>query len=85
MMIESKAKPTPVPLRTVGAYEIYHLQGVYTGIRNLTVTLGARNLFDKDPPYTNAGGQTSFQAGYDPLYVDPRGRFLYARLGYKFF
>ncbi|HVG05115.1 MAG TPA: TonB-dependent receptor [Burkholderiaceae bacterium] len=77
--------PDPVPLRKVGAYEIYNLQGVYTGIRNLTVTLGARNLFDKDPPYTNAGGQTSFQAGYDPLYADPRGRFLYARLGYKFF
>lgn len=70
--------------RKVGAYEIYHLHGVYTGLRNLTLTLGVRNLFDKDPPYTNAGGQTSFQAGYDPLYVDPRGRFLYARVSYKF-
>jgi iron complex outermembrane receptor protein len=79
------AAPNPVPLRRVGAYEIYHLQGVYTGFRNLTLTLGARNLFDKDPPYTNAGGQTSFQAGYDPLYVDPRGRFIYGRIAYKFF
>jgi iron complex outermembrane receptor protein len=38
-----------------------------------------------DPPYSNAGGQTSFQSGYDPTYGDPRGRFLYARATYKFF
>ncbi len=76
--------PTFKP-REVGSYELYHLQGVYTGIKNLTFTLGVRNLFDKDPPYTNAGGQTSFQSGYDPVYADPRGRFMYVRAGYKFF
>ena len=57
----------------------------YNGYRNLTLTLGVRNLFDKDPPYTNAGGQTSFQGGYDPVYADPRGRFMYARANPKFF
>ena len=70
--------------RKVGAYEIYHLQGAYTGFKNLTLTPGARNIFDEDPPYKNAGGQTSFQARYDPLYVDPRGRFIYGRVEYKF-
>jgi iron complex outermembrane recepter protein len=80
---EDPTDPAFVP-RRVGSYEIYHLQGAYTGVRNLTLTLGARNIFDKDPPYTNAGGQTSFQAGYDPLYVDPRGRFIYGRIEYRF-
>ena len=80
---EDPTDPAFVP-RKVGSYEIYHLQGVYNGFKNLTLTLGARNIFDKDPPYTNAGGQTSFQAGYDPLYADPRGRFFYGRVTYKF-
>ena len=43
-----------------------------------------RNIFDRDPPYTNAGGQTSFQAGYEPLYADPRGRFVYVTANYAF-
>ncbi len=63
----------------------YDLQTVYSGIKNLTLTLGVRNLFDEDPPYTNAGGQVYFQAGYDPGYADPRGRFFYGRVNYKFF
>ncbi|MFN0183971.1 MAG: TonB-dependent receptor [Aquabacterium sp.] len=55
-----------------------------SGIRNLRLTLGIRNLFDRDPPYTNSGGQVSFQAGYDPQYADPRGRFVYAGVRYTF-
>lgn len=71
--------------RVVGSYTVYGLQTAYQGIKNLTVTFGVRNLFDTDPPYTNAGGQTSFQAGYDPTYADPRGRFFYGKVAYKFF
>jgi iron complex outermembrane receptor protein len=70
--------------RRVGAYLTYDVQGSYTGIKNLALTLGVRNLFDRDPPYTNAGGKTSFQVGYDPLYADPRGRFVYGRIAYAF-
>jgi iron complex outermembrane receptor protein len=70
--------------RKVSAYDIYGLQTSYSGVKGLTLTVGVRNLFDTDPPYTNAGGQTSFQAGYDPTYADPRGRFFYGRIQYKF-
>ncbi len=70
--------------RRVNAYDIYGVATTYTGVKNLSITLGIRNLFDTDPPYTNAGGQTSFQAGYDPTYADPRGRFFYGRIQYKF-
>ncbi|HSW08505.1 TonB-dependent receptor [Aquabacterium sp.] len=68
----------------VGSYQTFDLQLAYTGVRNLRMMLGVRNLLDKDPPYTNSGGQVSFQAGYDPQYADPRGRFVYAGLRYSF-
>jgi iron complex outermembrane receptor protein len=70
----------------VGDYMVFHLSGSYQGLldKNLRVTLGIRNLFDEDPPYTNAGGQNWFQSGYDPGYADPRGRTFYANLTYKF-
>lgn len=73
------------PPRRVGAYELYDIQARYSGFKNLELRAGIRNIFDKDPPYSNAGGQTSFQGGYDPVYADPRGRFFYAGLTYKFF
>jgi iron complex outermembrane receptor protein len=76
--------PTLFIPRRVSAYEIYGLQTAWSGVKGLTITLGIRNLFDTPPPYTNAGGQTSFQAGYDPTYADPRGRFYYGRIQYKF-
>jgi len=70
--------------RRVGSYLTYDVQGAYSAANHLTLTLGVRNLFDRDPPYTNSGGQTSIQSGYDPFYSDPRGRFVYARASYAF-
>jgi iron complex outermembrane receptor protein len=80
---EDTDTPTFTP-RRVGAYEIFDLQGTYSGIKDVQLTLGVKNLLDKDPPYTNNGGQASFQAGYDPTYADPRGRFVYLTATYKF-
>jgi iron complex outermembrane receptor protein len=68
--------------RVVSSYETYDAQVVFKGIRNVRLTLGAKNLFDRDPPYTNAGGQ--FAAGYDITYADVRGRFVYASAGITF-
>jgi iron complex outermembrane receptor protein len=43
------------------------------------IAVGAKNVFDRDPPFSN---QRSFvQVGYDPYYADPRGRYWYATLG----
>ena len=50
----------------------------------LALTVGIKNLFNQDPPYTNSGGQVSFQSGYDPQYADPRGRFIYLTATYTF-
>jgi iron complex outermembrane receptor protein len=74
-----------IPPRDVKAYVTYDLQASYIGIKNLTITGGVRNIFDEDPPYSNAGGQVYFQGGYDPGYSDPRGRFFYAKATYKFY
>ncbi|HUP09190.1 MAG TPA: TonB-dependent receptor [Caldimonas sp.] len=72
------------PPRKVGVYETYDAQVQYLGVKNLKMTAGMKNIFNRAPPYTNAGGQTSFQAGYDPTYADPRGRFVYGSLTYSF-
>ena len=68
--------------RNVRDYVTYDLQGRYSYLKSWRFTLGIKNLFNEDPPYTNAGGQTSFQSGYDPQYGDPRGRFIYGRVTY---
>lgn len=68
--------------RTVGTYETWDLQGRYLGIKNWQFTLGAKNITDRDPPYTNEGGQ--FAAGYDITYADVRGRFVYGQMKYSF-
>jgi len=82
--IEQPVDPAVFIPRKVNAYDIYGVQTAWSGIKGFTITLGVRNLFDAPPPYTNAGGQTSFQGGYDPSYGDPRGRFFYGRIQYKF-
>lgn len=62
---------------------LHDAQVAYTGIKNLKVALGARNLFDKDPPlFIPTSNQ--FQAGYDITQYDPRGRVVYLSGSYKF-
>jgi iron complex outermembrane receptor protein len=71
--------------RTVGAYQTTDFQVAYTGVKNLRAAIGMNNVFNTIPPYTNAGGQNFFQAGYDSGYADPRGRFIHGTVSYKFF
>jgi iron complex outermembrane recepter protein len=68
--------------RRVGAYELYDLQGRWTGWKNLSVKLGVRNIFDRAPPVSNQAA--TFQAGYDPSYGDPRGRMYYGTVQVSF-
>jgi iron complex outermembrane receptor protein len=56
---------------------------LYKGVKNLSVGFGVRNLFDKEPPiFVPVSNQ--FQSGFDIHQYDPRGRFVYLNLGYKF-
>ena len=68
--------------RMVGTYDVWNLQGTYSGVKNVMLTLGIKNLFDRAPPFSN---QTDFmQTGYNPHYGDPRGRMFYASLTFAF-
>ena len=68
----------------VSSQSIFDLVASFNGIKNLKLALGVRNLADKNPPlFINNGSQ--FQAGYDIYQYDPRGRFVYGTVTYKFF
>ncbi|RQP22455.1 TonB-dependent receptor plug domain-containing protein [Piscinibacter terrae] len=62
----------------------WNISGMYNGVKNLTVRVGIRNLFDKEPPFTAVPSYGSHAAGYAASFVDPRKRFFYASLGYQF-
>jgi iron complex outermembrane receptor protein len=68
--------------RTVSSMSLWDLQATWKGMRNLSLTVGAKNLLDTNPPKTNQ--QNSFQLGFDPSYYDPRGRVVYVSATYKF-
>jgi len=69
-------------LRTVSTMSLWDLHAKWTGIRNLDLTLGVKNLLDTNPPATNQ--QNSFQSGFDPSYYDPRARLVYVSATYRF-
>jgi len=62
-------------LRRVGSLSTWDVQGSYTGFKDWTLTLGAKNVFDTNPPFTNSN--LTFQSGYDPSYYDARARLVY--------
>lgn len=71
-------EPNYVPNQTT-----YNAQVSYSGVKNLKMTLGVKNLFDKNPPiYVPASNQ--FASGYDISMYDPRARFVYLSANYKF-
>jgi len=65
----------------VAPYRIWDAQVTFNGVPDLSVTLGVKNLLNRDPPFSNH--RNFFQVGYDPSYADPRGRFMYARVSYR--
>ncbi len=67
--------------RTVSTLDLWDLQGVYTGFKNTKLTLGVKNVFDRDPPASNQ--QSTFIVGFDPSYYDPRARFVYGSITYS--
>lgn len=68
---------------SIGSQNLFDLQVQWTGVKNLSLALGARNIFDTQPdifvPVSN-----QFQTGYDPTQYDPRGRFVYLTGTFKF-
>ncbi len=80
--LRTSLQAATVTPRLVGAYKTYDLQGSYSGFKSVKLAAGVKNLFDKDPPYTNYGA--GFVGSYDLSYTDVRGRFAYVTATYTF-
>ena len=72
------------PQRVVGAQSTWDAYGSYTPVRGLTVLVGVQNLFNTNPPFTNASSN-NFAAGYSALFSNPIMRDFYLNVTYKFF
>ena len=70
--------------RYVGTYSLWDIYGSVKPIKSLTVLIGIKNLFNTDPPFTNAY-QDNFAAGYNALNADPLLRNFYLNVKYNFF
>jgi iron complex outermembrane receptor protein len=70
------------PENHVASYTTWDTYGSWEAVKGLNLTLGVRNMFDRDPPLSYQTG--TFQAGYDPRYTDPAGRTFYVRATYNF-
>ena len=58
----------------------------YTGIKNLTITAGIKNILDQEPPFANSyDSNTGSGSSWEPRVADPRGRSFTLGLDYKFF
>ena len=81
---DSNGNITGAP-RDVGAYDTVDLQATYHLAKAWTFTGGVINVGNTAPPYANyASSANNFVGGYDLTYGDPRGRFVYGRVGFQF-
>ena len=71
------------PTNRVSAFTTTDLFGSWSPIKGASLVVGVRNLFDRDPPFTNQ--EDLFQAGgWDSRYANAAGRTYYARATYSF-
>ncbi|MFZ6779585.1 TonB-dependent receptor domain-containing protein [Undibacterium sp. Ji83W] len=69
----------------VKAYIIYNMSVTYSGIKNLTLTAGLKNLFNTDPPFAiTYDSNTGAGSSWEPRVADPRGRSFTLLANYKF-
>ncbi|WP_342114107.1 TonB-dependent receptor [Pseudoduganella sp. OTU4001] len=70
--------------RKVSDYLVWDWQTRFKFNANLTLTGGIKNLFDREPPFSQRITGGGNQMGFDARYADPLGRQLYLVAGYKF-
>jgi outer membrane receptor protein involved in Fe transport len=66
--------------RDVRSWNTFDLQVNYNGFRKTQLTVGATNILNKEPSWTDEDWQ-----GYDTGIANPRGAFWYVRARYSFF
>lgn len=68
----------------VDDYITYGVSVTYSGLKNLTIGAGIKNLLNEDPPFTAHNLDFTPGAGWDPRVADPRGRSYTLRATYRF-
>lgn len=66
----------------VSAYSVWALTGTYSGLKNLQLSAGIKNLLNTAPPFSNQAPNP--QTGYDPRFSSPVGRAVYLRANYQY-
>ena len=66
----------------VGAFEVWNAGISYAPIKDLKIRFGVNNLFDRGPQFNDESSGAN--AGYNPQWGDPVGRFYTVGLSYKF-
>jgi iron complex outermembrane receptor protein len=80
----SAARPLYNP--RVGNYVIYNAAVSYEPWKDLRLTAGIKNLFDKDPPFAiTYDSNTGAGSSWEPRVADPRGRSFTLNLDWKLF
>ena len=69
----------------VDRYVTYNYNLTWSGIENLKLALGVKNLLDEDPPFTAHQNDFAAGAGWEARVGDPRGRAYTFMMEYKFF
>jgi iron complex outermembrane receptor protein len=79
----SRADAATVAPVHVGGFSTWDSQLSYSGVKNLVVRVGLKNMFNRLPPDVITLGNY-FQTGYDPTYYDAHGQTAYVNATYKF-
>ena len=74
------ATPVAASTAVVGNFDTFDASVGFTGIKSLKLTAGVRNMFDKEPPFSNNDTRTLGFAQTD----DVRGRYFYLGASYSF-
>jgi iron complex outermembrane receptor protein len=67
--------------RDISSVSLWNLTASWNGIKQVKITAGVNNLFDKAPPITN---NTVYSSGYLSSVVNPTGRAYNLRVTYNF-
>jgi iron complex outermembrane recepter protein len=71
--------------KRVDDYVTYNTSVTYSGIKNLSITAGIKNLFNTDPPFAiTYDSSTGAGSSWEPRVADPRGRSFTLLMSYHF-
>lgn len=69
----------------VKAYSTFNLSTTYTGMKNVSISGGVKNILNTDPPFSAAyDGDLGAGSSWEPRLTDPRGRSFWMTLNYRF-